>query len=156
MATAPLVQELIENAKIKVGLSWPNLKKASESDTEGEKWGVLFLGTQKEISKCKSPVSFLSKKGIPLPEKPKLDGIIALDGSWREAKALWWRNAWLTKLTRIMLNPPSPSVYGKKRAEPRREALSTLEAIGLVLADIHSNPKIFEFLSEEMRKRLAL
>ena len=38
-----------------------------------------------------------------------LDGAVLLDGSWSEAKALWWRNPWLLKLRRLVLNPQHPS-----------------------------------------------
>ena len=32
-----------------------------------------------------------------------------------------------------MLNPPRKSRYGRIRREPRREALSTIEAVGLLM-----------------------
>src|SRR5204862_7870678 len=34
----------------------------------------------------------------PQPILKRLDGIVLLDGSWKEAKTLWWRNPWLLKL----------------------------------------------------------
>jgi DTW domain-containing protein YfiP len=58
---------------------------------------------------------------------------VLLDGSWSEAKTLWWRNPWLLKLRRIVLNPRQRSHFGRLRREPRREALSTLEAAALLL-----------------------
>ncbi len=68
-----------------------------------------------------------------------IDGVILLDGSWSEAKTLWWRNPWLLKLRRIVLNPPQKSRFGAIRREPRREALSTLEAAALLLK--HVDPR---------------
>jgi DTW domain-containing protein YfiP len=62
-----------------------------------------------------------------------MEGLVLLDGSWSQAKALWWRNPWLLKLPRLVLHPREPSIYGKLRREPRREYLSTLEAIALAL-----------------------
>jgi len=62
-----------------------------------------------------------------------LEGIIVLDGTWSQAKTLWWRNAWLLKLPRVVLKPREPSIYGRLRKEPRKEWVSTLEAIGDVL-----------------------
>jgi hypothetical protein len=56
-----------------------------------------------------------------------------LDGTWSQAKTLWWRNPWLLKLPRIAINPREPSMYGKLRPEPARDHVSTLEAIADVL-----------------------
>src|SRR5207249_323024 len=58
----------------------------------------------------------------------ELEGIILLDGSWSQAKALWWRNPWLVKTRRLTLHPPFRSLYGALRREPRASALATLEA----------------------------
>jgi len=65
---------------------------------------------------------------------------VLLDGSWKEAKTLWWRNPWLLKLTRLVANPPAPARLGRLRREPRRAALSTLEAAALVLRHLEAEP----------------
>jgi len=65
---------------------------------------------------------------------------VLLDGSWKEAKTLWWRNPWLLKLHRLVVNPPTPARLGRLRREPRREALSTLEAAALVLRHLEAAP----------------
>src|SRR5207245_1748202 len=64
----------------------------------------------------------------PEPVLRRLEGVILLDGTWSQAKTLWWRNPWLLKLHRIVLNPVRPARLGRLRREPRREALSTIEA----------------------------
>jgi DTW domain-containing protein YfiP len=66
-------------------------------------------------------------------DAPPLEGLIVLDGTWSQAKTLWWRNPWLLKLARVSLVPREPSMYGKLRKEPRREWVSTLEAVADVL-----------------------
>ena len=71
-----------------------------------------------------------------------LEGVVLLDGSWSEAKTLWWRNPWLLKLRRIVLNPQQRSRFGRVRREPRREALSTLEAAALLLKHLDGRPEI--------------
>ena len=63
-----------------------------------------------------------------------LKGLVVLDGNWAQAKALWWRNAWLTRLRRFVIVPDGPSLYGNLRKEARPDAVSTLEAIGLALS----------------------
>ena len=69
-----------------------------------------------------------------------LEGIVLIDGSWKEAKTLWWRNPWLLKLRRLVVNPPRPARLGRLRREPRPEALSTLEAAALVLRHLEAGP----------------
>ena len=59
---------------------------------------------------------------------------MALDGNWAQAKALWWRNAWLTRLRRFVVVPDGPSLYGDLRREARPDAVSTLEAVALALS----------------------
>ncbi len=145
LSTAQIISLCLPNSVIKVGLSWRNLSKALGEDTDSKKWGVLFLGTVKgsrdALDKNKE-VNILTPKGdsISLNQgKSPLDGIIALDGNWRQAKALWWRNPWLLKLNRIVLFPKTPSLYGRLRKEPRRESLSTLESVALSLKYLESN-----------------
>ena len=46
------------------------------------------------------------------------------------------------KLRRLVLNPRHKSRYGRIRREPRREALSTLEAVALLLQHLDGGPEI--------------
>ena len=88
----------------------------------------------------------LDRKGALDPAQDKaldeLDGVVLLDGTWSQAKALWWRNAWLLKLRRIVLNPKAPSRYGKLRKEPRRESVSTLEATAILMSRLEARPDL--------------
>ncbi|MDX2223298.1 MAG: tRNA-uridine aminocarboxypropyltransferase [Rhodospirillaceae bacterium] len=104
-------------------------------------------------------VTFVDKKGNALADQAAamrdLDGLIVLDGSWSQAKALWWRNAWLLKCRRIVLNPPRPSRYGTLRKEPRREGLATIEAAALALARLERRPELENALMATFDKLLA-
>src|SRR5438105_3872741 len=82
----------------------------------------------------------------PEPILRSLEGVVVLDGSWKEAKTLWWRNPWLLKLHRLVLNPPRPARLGKLRREPRREALSTLEAAALALRHLEAGSEASDAL----------
>jgi hypothetical protein len=88
----------------------------------------------------------LDRRGEPAADQEAmlrgLDGVVLLDGSWSEAKTLWWRNPWLLKLRRIVLNPQQRSRFRRVRREPRREALSTLEAAALLLKHLDGEPEI--------------
>jgi DTW domain-containing protein YfiP len=99
---------------------------------------VLYLGSARPgVFGVGREVVAVDRRGAPAANQEKLlrglDGVVLLDGSWGEAKTLWWRNPWLLKLRRIVLNPSSPSQYGRLRREPRPAALSTIEAAALAL-----------------------
>ncbi len=84
-----------------------------------------------------------------------LEGIVLLDGTWSQAKTLWWRNPWLLKLQRIVLNPPGPARLGRLRREPRQEALSTLEAASLVLRHTEPGPEAADALLAALDRLIA-
>jgi DTW domain-containing protein len=84
-----------------------------------------------------------------------IEGIVLLDGTWSQAKALWWRNAWMLKCRRVVLGPRRPSRYGKLRREPRRDGLSTIEAAGMLLSRLERRPDIEENLTASFERMLA-
>jgi DTW domain-containing protein len=139
LATAPLLLEALRRCTVVVGLSWPNLAAALGRPAGPGRWAVLYLGSARpELLAPGKEVIALDGRGQPLPDQTRalagLTGVVLLDGTWKEAKTLWWRNPWLLKLRRLVLNPKLPARYARLRREPRREALSTLEAAALALA----------------------
>jgi len=141
---APLAAEL-GNAAIATGLSWPNLARALRRNADPRRWAVLYLGSAHPAALTQGEsVVVLDRTGAALADPARLlrslEGIVLLDGTWSQAKSLWWRNPWLLKLHRLVLNPPRPARYGKIRREPRREALSTIEAAALVLRAAEAKP----------------
>ena len=92
----------------------------------------------------------------PAPVLRGLDGIVLLDGTWSQAKTLWWRNPWLLKLHRLVLNPPRPARLGRLRREPRREALSTLESAALVLRHLERGPEAADALLAALERMMAV
>ncbi len=134
LGTAKLVTLTLPKAEIRIGLSWASLDHAvGLTDANRERWAVLAgvkLGVALPDEVRNQPVVVIDRKGrVRDLKRHGLDGIIVLDGTWSQAKTLWWRNAWLLKLPRIVLTPREPSMYGRLRNEPRREFVSTLEAI---------------------------
>jgi DTW domain-containing protein YfiP len=85
----------------------------------------------------------------------EIEGIILLDGTWSQAKALWWRNGWMLKCKRVVLGPKRPSRYGKLRREPRSDGLSTIEAAGMLLARLERKPEIETALQASFERLLA-
>lgn len=152
LGTARIANLVLDGSVLRVGLSWPNLRSAWGADAVPSRWAVLYLGAKGV--RGDRPLVFVDKKGAPVAPPPALDGIVALDGTWSQAKALWWRNAWLTKLKRAVVVPPRPSLYGRLRREPRREAVSTLEAVGIALTALGEPPAVEGALLDAFRALL--
>lgn len=159
LGTAKLVCSTLGQATLRVGLSWRNLGHALKVQADAKDWGVLYLGSAQAAKSAGRPLVALDRKGEPLADQEgahrELKGIVALDGNWAQAKALWWRNPWLTKLRRFVVVPDSPSLYGDLRREARRDAVSTLEAIALALAVLEADPTVQERLLGPFRAMLA-
>ncbi|TAL01427.1 MAG: DTW domain-containing protein [Rhodospirillaceae bacterium] len=159
LGTAHLTALHFRNAAVRVGLSWPSLAKALGRPADPKHWGTLYLGSVKPASLLPGQdVIALTRKGAAHPDQrgqlAGLEGVILLDGTWSQAKALWWRNPWLIKTTRIVLGPHRPSRYGKLRREARREAISTLEATALLLSKLENRPEIADALHAGFDKLL--
>ena len=159
LGTARLAAQHFRKAQVKVGLSWPSLAKALGRAADPKQWAILYLGSAKIAGPSKSEVVALDRKGAPLTDQAKaltgIEGVIVLDGTWSQAKALWWRNAWFLKCRRIALNPREPSKYGRLRREARREAVSTLEAVAVLMADLEKKPEIALTLRASFERMLA-
>ncbi len=159
LGTARLTVLQLKNAVMKTGLSWANLTKALGRPAEPKRWGVLYLGTAKTaVPLSAAPLTVVDKKGEPVTEQKKLlagiEGIILLDGNWAQAKALWWRNAWLLKCQRLILQPPGPSLYGNLRKEPRKESVSTIEAVAWTLAALENDSSLPDMILPPFRRLL--
>ncbi|GAA0033931.1 hypothetical protein ABH991_008254 [Bradyrhizobium ottawaense] len=81
--------------------------------------------------------------------------MLLLDGTWSQAKALWWRNPWMLKCQRVILNPAHPSRYGRLRREPRKDGLSTIEAAATLLSGLERRPDIAETLNASFERLLT-
>jgi DTW domain-containing protein YfiP len=147
LGTARLAQLNFKRATLKIGLSWPSLAKVLGHSVDPRRWAVLYLGSARasQISHGREVVA-VDRKGAALPNQEaalaEIEGVILLDGSWSQAKALWWRNAWLLKCRRVVLAPLRPSRFGKLRREPRRESLSTIEAAALLVSRLEARAEI--------------
>jgi DTW domain-containing protein YfiP len=135
LGSAQILVASLPKVKLVVGLSWRNLGHAlGEEDVDPRRWAVLFPERD-------GPGGQLVGRGGPL-RPSELEGLVVLDGTWSKAKTLWWRNPWLTKLPRMTLAPKKPSIYGRLRAEPRREFVSTLESVAAALTLTGESPEI--------------
>ena len=161
LGTARLTAMHFKDAVVKIGLSWPSLSKALGRTVHNpSRWAVLYLGSAKVSDlDTDAEIVAINRKGEVEPHQRAIlgdiEGVVLLDGTWSQAKALWWRNAWMLKCQRVILGPRQPSRYGKLRKEPRRDGLSTIEAAGLLLAGLEKRPEIAETLNASFDRMLA-
>jgi DTW domain-containing protein len=161
LGTARLTALHFKNAVLKIGLSWPSLSKAlGRPVPDPQRWAVLYLGSAKasELDTDRDIIAINRKGEVEGNQRAILsgiEGIVLLDGTWSQAKALWWRNAWMLKCQRVILNPAKPSAYGKLRREPRHDGLSTIEAAGMLLAGLERRPDIAATLNSAFERMLA-
>jgi len=160
LGSARIANLALENSTLRVGLSWPNLSKALGRPVIQGNWGVLYLGSKSEKRPNSQRLTVMTKldRAANVAEI-QLEGIVVLDGTWAQAKTMWWRNPWLLKLKRLTLNPVKPSLYGRTRREPRRECLSTIESIAETLEALGEDARISQALrsifTELLRKYQA-
>jgi DTW domain-containing protein YfiP len=160
LGTARLTAWHFRNAILKVGLSWPSLTKILGRSVDPQRWAILYLGSAKAAALAPDrEVVMLDRKGEPERNQDALlrdiEGVALLDGNWSQAKALWWRNAWMLKCRRVILGPMRPSLYGQLRREPRADGLSTIEAAAMLVSRLENRPEIEAALMASFEKLLA-
>ncbi len=158
LTTARLVSLSLPHATHRVGLSFGSLKSAlkREAATSPE-WAVLYVGTKKESNKfvTDKPFQVFSRSGQAI-ESRGIKGIILLDGNWEQSKTLWWRNSWLLKLNRVVLNPEFESEFKGVRKQPRKLCLSTIEATACALKGLGEKPETVDALRTLFQKHVEL
>ncbi|TMK49758.1 MAG: DTW domain-containing protein [Alphaproteobacteria bacterium] len=161
LGTARLTALHFKNAVLKIGLSWPSLSKAlGRPVADPSRWAVLYLGSAKVSDlDTDAEIVAIDRKG-QLEDNQRailkgIEGIVLLDGTWSQAKALWWRNPWMLKCQRVILGPSRASAYGQLRREPRRDGLSTIEAAAMLLAGLEKRPEIAAALNASFERMLA-
>ncbi|HEV7599140.1 MAG TPA: tRNA-uridine aminocarboxypropyltransferase [Bradyrhizobium sp.] len=161
LGTARVAALHFKNAVVKVGLSWPSLAKALGRPVQDQsRWAVLYLGSAKVADfETDRDILAIDRKGQAQENQrailKDIQGIVVIDGTWSQAKALWWRNAWMLKCQRVILGPAKPSLYGKLRREPRRDGLSTIEAAAMLLAALEKRADIEATLNASFERMLA-
>lgn len=171
LGTARLANLILRRSVLRTGFSAPNLAAILGHPADPAEWIVLYLGSKykfEEGSRAHSDngraeLLFFDRNDQPLAmDRSRVRGVVAIDGTWAQAKALWWRNPWLLKLTRAVVLPNRPSLYGHLRREPRKECVSTIEAIAATLEALGEDAAVpaalreaFAALIGRYRRRLA-
>ena len=160
LGTARLTVLHLKDALLKIGLSWPSLSKILDRPADPRRWAILYLGSVRAAAVLPDrDIVVVNRKGNAVDDQDaalrEIEGIVLLDGTWSQAKALWWRNGWMLKCKRIVLGPKRPSRYGRLRREPRSDGLSTLEAAAMLLARLEDKPEIEATLIASFERLLA-
>jgi DTW domain-containing protein YfiP len=161
LGTARLAALHFKDAVLKIGLSWPSLAKVlGRPVADPSRWAVLYLGSAKAGDlNADAEIVALTRKGEAADHQrailSDIEGVVLLDGTWSQAKALWWRNPWMLKCQRVILGPKRPSRYGALRREPRRDGLSTIEAAGMLISALERRPDISAALDASFERMLA-
>jgi DTW domain-containing protein YfiP len=160
LGTARLTALHFKDARIRIGLSWPSLGKILGRPVDPWRWAILYLGPLRAAAILPDrDVVLVDKNGKAAerqePALAEIEGVILLDGSWSQAKTLWWRNGWMLKCRRVVLAPKRPSRYGKLRREPRADLLSTIEAAAMLLARLEHKPEIEAVLTASFERLLG-
>jgi DTW domain-containing protein YfiP len=160
LGTARLTALHFKDATLKIGLSWASLAKALGRPADPQRWAILYLGSVRAAAlDPDAEIIAVNRKGEAEDRQQailrSLEGVVLLDGSWSQAKALWWRNPWMLKCRRIILNPSRPSRYGKLRREPRSDGLSTIESAAMLLSRLERRAEIETALLASFDRLLA-
>jgi DTW domain-containing protein YfiP len=160
LGTAQLTALHFKNAQLKIGLSWPSLTKILGRPADPRRWAILYLGSVRAAAVLPDcDIVVVNRKGNAVDGQDaalrEIEGIVLLDGTWSQAKALWWRNGWMLKCQRIVLGPKRRSRYGRLRREPRSDGLSTLEAAAMLLTRLEDKPEIEATLIASFERLLA-
>lgn len=160
LGTARLTALHFADATLKIGLSWASLAKALGRPADPQRWGILYLGSARAAALLpEAEVVVVDRKGEAETRQntilQSLEGVVVLDGTWSQAKALWWRNPWMLKCRRVVLNPARPSQYGKLRREPRSDGLSTIESVAMLMGRLERRAEIETSLLASFDRLLA-
>jgi DTW domain-containing protein len=160
LGTARLTALHFKDATLKIGLSWASLAKALGRPADPQRWAILYLGSARAAALAPdAEIVAVNRKGEAEENQRgllrELEGVVLLDGTWSQAKALWWRNPWMLKCRRILLNPKRPSRYGNLRREPRSDGLSTIESAAMLISRLEKRAEIESALLASFDRLLA-
>ena len=90
---------------------------------------MLYLGSAKVADlDTDAEIVAINRKGEVEPHQrailSDIEGIVLLDGTWSQAKALWWRNAWMLKCQRVILRAEAPVALRQAPARSRAATAS--------------------------------
>ncbi|MGL1934727.1 MAG: DTW domain-containing protein [Fibrobacterales bacterium] len=105
-----------------------------------------FLSDFKKIPIEKNGLLFPSPHAVDLSEAPEdLQNLYVVDGTWREAKKMIYNSSVLNDIPHYSINPKSESNY-RIRKEPKKNFISTVEAVVMSLRTLEKSSEAYEEL----------
>ena len=159
LGTARLTKHALQNAELKIGLSWPSLAKALGRDANPSDWAVLHLGAAhaKDLS-ARTRRARAGQEGRALARSGQ--GAGGREGSRDFRRLLGPGEDPLVAQPMgaqgqaTGAQPQKTIALRQLRREPRREALSTLEAAALALSRLEKRPEVETFLLKDFAAML--
>ncbi len=156
IGTARLLQQVLPETRVVQGRHWKNLEDALGEPTQPARWAALWPnGLPRPLTEAEQaqPVTWMAADGRALSpgQVGGLIGVVIVDGSWGQARDLWWKNAWLKELHRGVMNSTEAGLYGRLRREPRVGCVSSLEAAADALDALGEDPELRTHLRFVMR-----
>jgi DTW domain-containing protein len=113
-----------------------------------------FQNRLKDFSEGEVGILYPSENSILLEEADeRLKCLIVVDGTWTEARKILHRSKCLKELPRYHFIPAEESRYEIRR-EPKKEYVSSLEAIVLSLRSLEKSPLAYQSLLEVFYKMI--
>jgi DTW domain-containing protein YfiP len=136
IGTARMATLCLPNAELHEGVRWDDAALARVLADEARPAILLYPGAgARDV--LKDP-----------PRGPVT--LVAIDGTWAQAKKLVRENPRLQALPRYAFAPPAPSEY-RIRREPKDTYVSTIEALVHVLGALEGDPAPFQALLQPFR-----
>lgn len=129
--TAPMLEAALQNCHIVRGRHFSKHPLLQEVYADEVNTFVLYPGPQAV------DVSDLSKG--------RSYNLIVIDGTWPQAKSLYFANKELHNLKKVKITPTHPSYY-VVRTQPHSECLSTVESVALAMSWLEENPDLEKIL----------
>jgi DTW domain-containing protein YfiP len=129
IGTARMASLCLPNAELAVGIRWDESAVLDRALSDPARPAILLYPGPDAIDVATDP-----------PEGPVT--LIAIDGTWSQARTVVRDNPRLRALPRYTFRPPAPSEY-RIRREPDAQYVSTIEALVFVLGALERDPARF-------------
>ncbi|KAB7500518.1 DTW domain-containing protein 2 [Armadillidium nasatum] len=109
-----------------------------------------------ELSNENSILMYPGQNAVDIEDLPPVGGpqlpynIFILDGTWQQAKSMFFRNPYLRDLKQVRLSGRHISEYVIRR-QPTDDALSTVEVVAVALSTLEQDWKIYSSLVEPLK-----
>jgi len=143
LTTVPLLQECLPKDKCRIyrGRRFPVSKYKHLHDLCDFGEAVLLYPSDEAVTLEEYVSSIPASSAVHL---------IVLDGTWREAKGIYYNCKFLHHLKKVKLSGSWKSEFVIK-TQPNNASVSTLEAIAIALSQIENNPSIIEVARKPLK-----